>query len=445
MTTATVKRAYKYRFYPTPQQHHDLMRTFGCVRVVWNEVLQRRTQRYRTQGASTSYADSDRMLTALKAEPEFSWLSQVSSVPLQQTLRHQHKAMTGFFEKRTAYPRLKTRRRSKASATYSVRGFRWDGQHLILAKMDQPLDIVWSRPLPDGAQPSTVTVSRDRADRWFVSFLVETTVQSLPATDKAVGVDLGVKTWAVTSDGEQIARPDNLVRAHAKVARAARAYSRTSKGSHRREKARARLARAHARVGDIRTDFLHQTSTRIIRENQTVVLEDLAVQAMTRSARGTVESPGTRVAAKAGLNRGILDGAWGSFRSMIEYKAAWYGRTVVIADRFYPSSKTCSACGFLLDSLPLSVRTWTCPSCRTRHDRDHNAAMNLRDFALGQGEKRNARGGPVRPLDLVSGGTACEPRIPVREGGEYVNREMPKEPQQGSSSDVTASDSGSDD
>lgn len=406
MSVTTVKRAYKYRFYPTPEQENALARTFGCVRVVWNQVLDRRTRRYRVEGAATSYADSDKMLTALKREEQFSWLREVSSVPLQQTLRHQHRAMVNFFEKRARYPRHKTRKRGKDSATYTERGFSFRDGVLRLAKMPEPLDVRWSRPLPEGAVPSTVTVSRDRAGRHFVTLLVEEAVEHLPGKEKAVGIDLGVKTWAVDSEGNRIEAPSHLKRALRKVERAQRAYSRTDKGSGKRAKARKRLTRAHARVADIRTDFLHKESTRIIRENQVVVLEDLAVQAMTRSARGTVESPGRRVAQKAGLNRGILNGAWGKFRSMIEYKAHWYGRQVVIADRFYPSSKTCSACGYLLDALPLKVRTWECPSCRVRHDRDHNAAVNLRDFALGQREKKNARGGPVRPLSTVLGGAA---------------------------------------
>lgn len=407
MHTSTVRRAYKYRFYPTFEQTQQLSRTFGCVRVVWNQLLEARTRRWRVEGAATSYADSDRMLTKLKQQPEFAWLNEVSSVPLQQALRHQHKALTSFFEKRARYPRYKAKKRGKDSATYTRSAFRYRDGVLTLAKMTGPLEIVWSRPLVEGAVPSTVTVSRDQAGRWFVSLLVEQTVAHLPEAQTVVGVDLGVATWVATSAGEHLRMPETLRRAQEKATRAQRELSRKAKGSTKAHKVRRRLARAHVTVADIRRDFLHQTSTRIVRENQTVVLEDLAVQAMTRSARGTVETPGERVKQKAGLNRGILNGSWAQFRAMLEYKAHWYGRTVVIADRFYPSSKTCSACGHLLDVLPRSARAWDCPVCRTRHDRDVNAATNLVAFALGLREKQNARGGPVRPLDPASSGTGC--------------------------------------
>lgn len=404
MSSKPVKRAYKYRFYPTPEQADLLNRTFGCVRVVWNEILQRRTMRYRIEGASTSFADSSRMLTALKKEPEFEWLNDASAVPLQQTLRHQHRALQGFFEKRTGYPRFKTCRRSRPSATYVGDAFSFRGGLLRLAKMSGPLDIRWSRPLPKDTQPSSVTVSRDSAGRWFISLLVEVDIRQLKPNKNVIGIDLGVRDMAITSTGEKFT-PDFACKQQ-RVKHWQKRYSRTEQGSQRREKARRKVARAHARVADARRDFLHQTSTRIIRENQTVVLEDLAVKAMTRSSRGTVENPGKRVRQKAGLNRGMLNHSFGEFRQMIQYKADWYGREVIIADRFYPSSKTCSACGFLLDKLDRGAKQWTCPNCKSRHDRDINAAKNLVAFALGQGEKRNARGGPVSPLDLTSSGTA---------------------------------------
>lgn len=406
MSTGVVKRSYRYRLYPNRVQVEQLSRTFGCVRFVWNRVLDERTRRYRVDGVSTSYADSSRMLTALKKTPEASFLNEVSSVPAQQTLRHQSAAFQAFFEGRARYPRFKRKHRGTEAAEYTRSGFKLEGTRLRLARIDGPVTVRWSRPLPGGAYPSTVTVSRDRAGRWFVSMLVETTAEPLPPVDRAVGVDLGVKTWAVVADdidAETIDLPGSLATAQRRVTRAQKRLSRTRKGSHRRAKARERLARAHARVADIRTDFLHQTSTRLVRDNQTVVVEDLAVKAMTRSTRGTVEAPGHRVAQKAGLNRRMLDGAWAEFRRQLEYKTVWYGRDLVVADRWFPSSKTCSSCGYLLDKLSLSTRRWTCPGCGAVHDRDVNAARNLRAFALGLREKQNARGGPVRPLGQPSG------------------------------------------
>ncbi|MER7333604.1 MULTISPECIES: transposase [unclassified Micromonospora] len=203
-----VKRAYKYRFYPTPEQAEQLHRTFGCVRLVHNKALEMRTRAYATQRRSISYAESSAALTEWKRGEELAFLNEVSSVPLQQALRHLHAAYTAFFAKRAGYPRFKSKRKSRASAEYTRSAFRWRDGKLTLAKMDAPLDIVWSRPLPDGAVPSTVTVSRDAAGRWFVSLLVEDpTVQPLPLLDTAVGVDAGLTSLVTLSTGEKVTNP----------------------------------------------------------------------------------------------------------------------------------------------------------------------------------------------------------------------------------------------
>jgi putative transposase len=318
------------------------------------------------------------LLTKWKARDEFAFLNDVSCVPLQQCLRHQQSAFTNFFAKRARYPRFKSRKRGKASAEYTRSAFRWRDGQLTLAKMAAPLDIRWSRPLPKDAQPSTVTVSQDAAGRWHVSILVETCVEQLPASQGTIGVDLGVTSLATLSTGEKIFNPRHEKRARARLVRAQRALASKQKGSANRAKARLAAARIHARVADRRRDVLHKLSTRLVRENQTIVIEDLAVANMLHSRS---------------LARVISDAAWSEFRSMLEYKASWYGRRVVVVDRWLPSSKTCNGCGLVKDAMPLHIRMFECAGCGLVLDRDHNAALNI----LAAGRAVAACGDGVRP------------------------------------------------
>lgn len=389
MASRTVKRAYKQRFYPTDEQAKELARTFGCVRVVWNQLLERRTKRYVQEKSSTSYSDSSKMLTALKQEPEFAWLNEVSSVPLQQTLRYQSEAFQAFFGKRSRYPKFKSRKKSKNSAEYTTSGFRIRDGRLYLAKMRDPIHVVWTRPLElDTCR--TVTVSQDRSGRFFVSLLCESVVEELPERTEVIGIDWGVSSAITTSEGFKSSPTTS--RAQARVKKAQRAFSRTQKGSANRAKARKVLARRQTKVADIRRDWMHKITTQLIRENQAVVVEDLNVVGMSRRAEGKGRK------SKAGLNRGILNHAPAEMRSMLTYKAEWYGRDLVIADRWFPSSQICSSCGNRGEKLHLGIRQWSCSGCGTRHDRDTNAAINLKNVALGLRETTNARGGPVRPL-----------------------------------------------
>ena len=244
--------------------------------------------------------------------------------------------------------------------------------------MAEPLDIVWSRPLPEGASPSTVTVSQDAAGRWYVSLLVEDpSVQPLPATDTAVGIDAGITSLVTLSTGEKITNPRHERRDRARLARAQRELSRKAKGSANRDKARRKVAKVHARIADRRRDFLHKLTTRLVRENQTVVIEDLTVRNLLKNGN---------------LARAISDAAWTDLRMMLEYKCAWYGRELVVIDRFFPSSRLCGACGTVAAKLPLNVREWTC-ECGTVHDRDVNAARNI----LAAGLAVSACGDGVRP------------------------------------------------
>ncbi|MFB7569482.1 RNA-guided endonuclease InsQ/TnpB family protein [Streptomyces sp. NPDC056165] len=383
--TTHVKRAYKYRFYPTDAQAAELSRTFGCVRKVYNMALQARTEAWVLRQERINYNAASAMLTAWKKTEELAYLADVSSVPLQQALRHLQTAFTHFFGKRAKYPRFKSKKKSRKSAEYTTSAFRFRDGKLTLAKMAEPLDIVWSRPLPEGAEPSTVTVSQDAAGRWFVSMLVEDqTVKPLPAAGAAVGVDAGLDHLLTLSTGEKVANPRHERRDRARLARAQRELSRKVKGSANRAKARLKVARIHTRIADRRRDGLHKLTTRLVRENQTIVIEDLTVRNLLKNGR---------------LARAISDASWTELRSMLEYKAQWYGREVIAVDRWFPSSRLCSNCGTLQSRMPLHVRSWTC-DCGTTHDRDVNAAKNL----LAAGLAVSACGAGVRPQRSTPGG-----------------------------------------
>ncbi|MEV4188107.1 transposase, partial [Streptosporangium canum] len=241
-----VKRAFKYRFYPTPEQAEQLARTFGCARLVYNKALEERSRAYTLEGRQVSYEESSAALTAWKRTEEFGFLGEVSSVPLQQVLRHLQAAFTNFFAKRAKYPVFKSRKKSRASAEYTRSAFTWRDGHLTLAKMDTPLDIVWSRPLPEGVEPSTVTVSRDAAGRWSVSILCQDTIRPLDPTAGVVGIDAGISSLltlsrpipGLTDSAGKVANPRLEHADQRKLARAQRALARKQRGSSNRVKAR---------------------------------------------------------------------------------------------------------------------------------------------------------------------------------------------------------------
>ncbi|MGW0391570.1 RNA-guided endonuclease InsQ/TnpB family protein [Streptomyces sp. NPDC003042] len=377
MGANSVKRAFKYRFYPTDTQAAELSRTFGCVRKVYNLALAARTEAWARQ-ERVNYVQTSGMLTGWKKTGELAYLADVSCVPLQQALRHLQSAFAGFWGKRTKYPRFKSKRKSRASAEYTRSAFRYADGRLTLAKMAEPLEIVWSRSLPAGVEPTTVTVSQDSAGRCFVSLLCEDTPAPMPATTSAVGIDAGLTALVTLSTGEKVTNPKYERRDRARLARAQRALARKQKGSSNRAKARTRVARIYARIADRRRDHLHKLTTRLVRENQTLVIEDLTVRNMLKNHK---------------LAGAINDAGWRKLRRMLEYKTAWYGRELITVDRWFPSTRLCSACGALADKMPLNVREWTCESCGMTHDRDENAAINL----LAAGLAVTACGTGVRP------------------------------------------------
>ncbi|MGW4440595.1 RNA-guided endonuclease InsQ/TnpB family protein [Streptomyces sp. NPDC004596] len=376
---------YSFRLYPSAGQHAALARAFGCARVVYNDALRAR-ETARSQGLPFPRTGdlSKALITDAKQRPERAWLGEVSAVVLQQSLRDLDTAYRNFFDAlkgrrpRVGAPRYKSRKDTRQAVRFTANA-RWSitaGQRLRLPKIGD-LKVKWSRTLP--STPSTVSVVKDSAGRYYASFVVETgPCEVLPKATPEVGIDLGLGHFAVLSDGRKIDSPRFLRRAEKRLKKAQRAHSRKEKGSRNRDKARTRVARAHARVADARREFHHRLSTKLIRENQAVAVEDLAVKGLAR----------TRLA------KSVHDAGWSAFVGMLEYKAARYGRTFVRIGRFQPTSQVCSACGVKDGPKPLHVRVWTCRACGAVLDRDINAAVNV---AKAAGLAVSARGAGVRP------------------------------------------------
>ena len=379
-----VERAYRYRFYPSTEQENLLRRTMGCVRLVYNKALATKTEGWYERQERIDYKQTSSLLTGWKKTEDLDFLNEVSCVPLQQCLRHLQKAFANFWSKRAKYPRFKAKRNG-GSAEFTKSAFKYRDNTLWLAKCKEPLNIVWSRFLPKDVSPSTVTVKLEPSGRWFVSLLVDDpTVRPLPPTNKKVGIDAGISSLLCTSDGEKIANPKHFNKLYQKLRVAQKLLSRKTKGSNNRSKARLYVAKIHAKIKDARTDFLHKLTTNLVRENSLIAIEDLAVRNMMKNHK---------------LARSIGDAAWGEMFRQLEYKCDWYGRKLVKIDRFFPSSKRCNHCGFVTDArwsvppfrrnvdalqgMPLNVRSWDCPSCRTKGiDRDINAGKNI--LAAGQ-------------------------------------------------------------
>ena len=374
-----MKQRYRYRIYPNEGQLKRLAQMFGCSRVVWNDALAE-CQRLYSQGEKYPgfAALAKQMITGAKQTTERSWLADVSVVPLQQSVRALDVAFRNFFGSVTSkrqgpkmrQPRFKSRK-SAQSAEFTQRGFK-AGSKLYLAKIGS-IKVKWSRALP--SEPSSVTVIKDAVGRYFASFVVDVESELLPWNDKAIGVDLGITTFAALDDGEKVDAPKPLKRNLKKLARLQKALSRCEKGSNRRAKAKLKVAKLHARIKDIRTNFLHQLSTRLIRENQSISLEDLNVSGMMKNRK---------------LAKAISDLGWRQFRTMLEAKADLYGRELKVISRWEPTSQTCSGCGHREGRKKLSIRVWQCLNCGALHDRDVNAAKNIR-VAGGYSETKNER------------------------------------------------------
>ena len=377
MSNKKVKRSFKFRFYPTPEQEKEFLRTWGCVRLVYNKALNMRHTAWYRDHKRVNYAQTCVALTQWKKQDDLSFLKEVSSVPLQQCLRHLQAAFVNFFEKRARYPKFKSCKKSRLGLTYSTSGFRFKGDNLHIARLKEPLNVVWSRDF-DRDSVSSVTITKDKANRWFVSCLGEVTIEKRHVTGKTVGLDMGVKDTLVLSTGEKLSPRDDrdMKKKLAKVDKYQRRLSKKQIGSKNFAKAKTKLSKAHAEVVDARHDWIHKTTTRLIKEFDVICIEDLNVGGMTRAAHGKGRK------AKAGLNRKIREQSFAEIRRCLEYKAEGCGGEVVAIDRFFPSSKTCSSCGYINESLILNQRFWMCASCGEYHDRDINAAKNIQAAGL---------------------------------------------------------------
>ncbi len=380
---------YRYRLYPTPGQQQALARTFGCARVVYNDCLRVRDEAH---AAGEKISDTEvqrRVVTLAKQAPERAWPGEVASVALVQACQDARRAYRNWFGslsgkrkgRKAGHPRFRSRKDHRQSVRLTRNGFALHGDRLYVAKVGD-LRVRWSRDLP--SIPSSVTVIREADGRYYASFVVERDVTPLPACDREIGIDLGLASLAVTSDGEVIPNPRFLRARERTLARAQRALSRKHKGSANRAKARKRVAVLHRKVRETRLDHAHQTALKLVRDNQAVYAEDLCVSGLAR----------TRLA------KSVHDAGWSQLVRLIEEKAARYGRTFGKAGRFEPTSQVCSACGAKDGPKPLRGRAWTCAACGTVHDRDVNAAKNV--LALGRRESQNACGGQVRPASALA-------------------------------------------
>ncbi|WP_309318363.1 RNA-guided endonuclease InsQ/TnpB family protein [Streptomyces salinarius] len=386
---------YAFRVYPDAGQRIALARAFGCARVVFNDAVRAREEARRAGLPFPTVAElSRRLITEAKRTAERSWLGEVSAVVLQQSLRDAEAAYRTFFSSlknarkgpKVGAPRFKSRKDARQSVRFTANA-RWSitgNGRLNLPKVGA-VKVKWSRTLP--AVPTSVTVVQDASGRYFASFVVDTDPAAdearMPATDRTVGIDLGLTHFAVLSNGTKIDSPRFLRRAEKKLKKAQRELSRKQKGSKNRDKARLKVARAHAKVADARREFHHQLSTKLISENQGIAVEDLSVKGLAR----------TRLA------KSVHDAGWSAFVGMLKYKAERYGRSLVTIGRFEPTSQTCSTCGVKGGPKPLNVREWTCTACGAVHDRDHNAALNVKQAA---GLAASACGAPVRPGAILA-------------------------------------------
>jgi len=381
--SGAVQVRYRYRIYPSPGQQHALARVFGCARVVFNDCLRLREE---ARAAKVKISDSQvqrQVVTLAKRTPEREWLAEAPSVALVQACNDARRAYRNWFDslsgkrkgRRVGHPRPH-RKHGRQSIRLTRNGFAVRGPRLHVAKVGE-IKVRWSRPLP--SEPSSVTVICEPDGRYYASFVVKRAAVPLPVCDHEVGIDAGLDRLAVTSHGEIIANPRFLRAKERRLARAQRALSRTRKGSANRAKARRRVAVLHRKVRETRLDHAHKTALRLVRDNQAVYAEDIAVSGLAR----------TRLA------KSVHDAGWSQLLRLLGEKADHYERTFHQIGRFVPTSQLCSDCGAKDGPKPLSVRQWSCAACGAVHDRDVNAARNI--LAAGRAERLNVCGGDVRP------------------------------------------------
>jgi len=373
-------KTYKYRIYPNKQQKELLAKHFGCARFVYNWGLNKKNEEYQATGKTLSCFDLIKELVELKINNP--WLKEVNSQSLQMSLRNLDNAFTNFFKKRGNFPKFKKKKSTQSAQFVQYNRAEFDSCRLYIMKFKEGIKTKFHRNFT--GKIKTVTISQVASGKYFASILVENG-KELPlketfSYDNSVGVDLGIKDFAVLSNGEKIKGPKSLIKLEKRIKVAQKVLSRKQKGSSNRKKTRKRLSILYEKVTNQRNDFLHKLSSRLINENQAICIEDLNVSGLLKNHK---------------LAKHIADSGWSTFRQFLEYKAEWYGKNILTIGRFEPSSKMCE-CGHINNNLKLSDRTWTCEKCKQFHDRDILAANNIKKFAFVPLERRN-----LKPLEKV--------------------------------------------
>ena len=371
-----IRKAFRYRLYPTAEQEQALAVQFGQARFIWNWALALRKAAYKETGKGIGYYELKRRVTALKYQAGTEWLREAACQVLQAKIQDLERAYKNFFEKRARLPSFKSKRDGQ-SIRYPNR-FKLDENSTYLPKVGW-VNTKFHRPLE--GRPKNITVSKTKTGKYFVSIQCEVETAEQPAKSSEIGIDLGVKSFLATSEGWKRDNPRHLQQAEKKLKRLHRQLSRRVKGSAGRERARILLARQYEKVANQRSDFLQKLSTKLVGRYGLIGMEDLNVRGMVKNRR---------------LAKAIAATGWGTFRRMLEYKGDWYGSYVHKVDRFFPSSKTCSNCEYVLDELPLSVREWQCPICGTIHDRDINSAINILNETRAGVARSHAGGESIR-------------------------------------------------
>ncbi len=387
-----MRKAFKFRLYPNEEQQAALAVQFGHARFVYNRFLQKRRDHYQTTGEGLCYQDTTELLTELKRSADNEWLGDADSQVLQQSLKDLDRAFRNFFEGRSRYPRFKSRR-AKQAIRYPQRvKVNFETKRTYLPKVGW-VKTVFHRPLE--GKLKNVTASRTKGGRYYASFQVEVDILEPVSCGEMVGIDLGLKHFAVSSDGRKIANPRNLIQAERRLRRLQRKLSRKQKGSQGWEKLHLKVARQHEKVANRRADFQHKLSRSLVDEYGYLAIEDLHIKGMVKNHC---------------LAKHISDAGWGQFVRILAYKGAWYGCQVKSSDRWYPSSKICSVCGTEMVSMPLQVRAWQCPICGVYHDRDQNAAINTLLHTTVGTTGSHAGGVHVRPVLIRQGLLNRKPR-----------------------------------